>query len=81
MLSEDDYEDSDSENLPEVDLLDQLSKLTIGSDVDIDSDETVSKASSKVLLRSNPVFEESRISSKVTYTFCLTVTVDLRIFS
>lgn len=66
MLSDgefDDSGDSDSENVPEVDLLEKLSKLQIGSTDD--DDETVSKASSKVLLRSNPVFDEKRMSSKV----------------
>ncbi|XP_037045784.1 transcription termination factor 2 isoform X2 [Bradysia coprophila] len=57
-----DTNDSDEENVPEVDLLEKLSQLKIGS-ADED-DETVSKASSKVLLRSNPVFDENRMSSK-----------------
>lgn len=66
MLSDGDFDgsDSDTENVPEVDLLEQLSKLQIGAQAE--TDETVSKASSKVLLRSNPVFDETRISSKVS---------------
>lgn len=66
MLGDGDLDDDDSndENLPEVDLLEQLSKLQIGSDVP--EDETISKASSKVMLRSNPVFDEKRVSSKVS---------------
>lgn len=58
--------DSDTENAPDVDLLEQLSKLQIGTQAE--DDETASKASSKVLLRSNPVFDEERISSKVNLT-------------
>lgn len=67
MLSDGDGDDassdSDGENVPEFDLLEKLSKLQIGS-ADND-DDAVSKASSKVLLRSNPVFDETRMSSKV----------------
>lgn len=65
MLSDGDFDDddSDTENVPDVDLIERLSKLQIGSQEEID--DTVSKASSKVLLRSNPVFDEKRISSKV----------------
>lgn len=80
MLGDGDLDDSDndSENVPEVDLLEQLQNLQIGSDVP--HDETVSKASSKVLLRSNPVFEDKRMSSKVMISFfCYIVWVKFNI--
>lgn len=66
MLSDGELDgDSDAENVPEVDLLEQLSKLQIGSQAD--DDETVSKASSKLLMRSNAVFDDRRVSSKVNF--------------
>lgn len=67
MLSDAEFDggDSETENVPEVDLLEQLSKLQIGEHEDENDHESVSKASSKLLLRSNPVFDEKRISSKV----------------
>lgn len=67
MLSEGELDggESDTENAPEVDLLEQLSKLQIGNQSGVD--QTASKASSKVLLRSNPVFDDKRMSSKVNF--------------
>lgn len=82
MLENDDGQskETDSENeQPEIDLLEQLNRLTIKDDVpdaanlsniaekSLNADEQViAKASAKVLQRSNPVFNLDRPSSKMT---------------
>lgn len=58
--------DDDDEKLPEIDLLEQLNVGdSTAEDENSREEEVISKASSKVLLRSNPVFEMSTASSKV----------------
>lgn len=70
MLEDELESDSDDEEgLPELDLLDQLNKLDINESGDNNDNnnqkEEMSKASSKVLLKSNPVFNLGNSSSKV----------------
>lgn len=73
MLQDEDVDASDSEDeLQELDLLAQINKLNINEDGELNNnsnndgdDGYISKASSKVLLRSNPVFDFDRQSSKV----------------
>lgn len=72
MLQDEDVDASDSEDeQQELDLLAQINNLDLNEDNELNNnsntgeDKYVSKASSKVLLRSNPVFDFDRESSKV----------------
>lgn len=75
MLQDEDVAGSDSEDeLEELDLLAQINNLNINEDSELNNNSNnegqnhlISKASSKVLLRSNPVFDLDRQSSKVIH--------------
>jgi hypothetical protein len=64
-------EDTDTSGLdesvvrPELDLLQHLEKITEAEDEPTDAEQELNKASSKVMMRSNPVFNFERQSSKV----------------
>lgn len=68
MLDDDNGDSDEQSSMPEVDLLEQLNKMNLQEDatnaVDVGHDEAISRASSKLLLRSNPVFSDHRASSK-----------------
>lgn len=68
MLEDDNNDDEPSVCLPEIDLLDQLNKMNLNGDGDNENtasnDAAIAKASSKLLLRTNPVFRDERASSK-----------------
>lgn len=76
MLQDEDVMGSESEDegeLKELDLLAQINRLKLGDNEtnnnlsnDVEK-ELISRASSKVLLRSNPVFDLDKRSSKVRY--------------
>lgn len=74
MLQDEDVagsDDSEDEQLKELDLLAQINNLNINENNEMNNNSNdgenhlISRASSKVLLRSNPVFDFSRQSSKV----------------
>lgn len=64
-------DESEDEQLQDLDLLAQINNLNIQENGEMNNnsndDENISRASSKVLLRSNPVFDFNRQSSKVTH--------------
>lgn len=75
MLQDEDVMGSDSEDeeLQELDLLAQLNNLNLHDNNEMNNNsnndgenQNISRASSKVLLRTNPVFDLKRQSSKVT---------------
>lgn len=74
MIHDEDVSGSDSEDeqLKELDLLAQINNLNINGDNEMNNNSNndagnshISKASSKVLLRTNPVFDFNKPSSKV----------------
>lgn len=69
MLEDDNNDSEHSVSLPEIDLLEQLEKMDLNSDEKTEAepcttDPALARASSKLLLRTNPVFREERASSK-----------------
>lgn len=68
MLEDDNNESDHSLSLPEIDLLEQLNKMNLNekdeSEHDASNEAAITKASSKLLLRTNPVFRDDRASSK-----------------
>lgn len=77
MLEDDNGENSFSVSCPEVDLLEQLNKMDINAEdsgnlLGVSTDDTncsgnaaISRASSKLLIRTNAVFDLNRASSKM----------------
>lgn len=70
MLQEDDQvSGSEDESVPDIDLMDQLNRLNINDDAAPENGNTdteqITRASSKVLMKSNPVFDFGNASSKV----------------
>lgn len=58
--------DSEDESSPEMDLLAELNKLNVNDENEHDDSPVASsKASSKIMSRSNPVFDLKKRSSKV----------------
>lgn len=77
MIEDDDgnsNSDSEEDTTPEMDLLAELNKMQIDTSTDnnnVCNSSAISKASSKLMTRSNPVFEFGNRSAKVgLFLFC-----------
>lgn len=69
-MLEDEESTNQEESQPEIDLLEEFNNNNIDDDNKSENDskdERISKASSKVLLKTNPVFDLNRPSTKVCF--------------